>query len=356
MTKDEAILEFIGLARTHICEQDIDPNMEYNIKRNFDSIVEAVVVCYKHEMIPKLIICNTYNKYSSILPIKKSKDSCDYYLLYDIHLYELNKLLNTFFLSSDENVGHDIWKFAYELFEEESALSKDEMMITYYGLNKIALGPYAMEIDECDEADFILDVQEKYILAHEVGHWIFEMIQQKENQKFINLADLEVVLEDIKVLLCEVYEQYEGIFQEKDYMGFIDEQKKIVHNNSRIVEECFADAIAYSYVFDFINKVYENSLEKKLCAGKALLLIMSNLQLLAIHHMTVSDESFENATSIRLAFFRNYTELYFENEEKTYSEMLEGVVFRYESRITNLILECFSELEDRRENIYNAIH
>lgn len=77
---------------------------------------------------------------------------------------------------------------------------------------------------------------------------------------------------------------------------------------------------------------------------------------LAIHHMTVSDESFEKATSIRLAFFRNYTELYFENEEKTYSEMLEGVVFRYESRITNLILECFSELEDRRENIYNAIH
>lgn len=356
MTKDEAVLEFIGLARTNICEQDIDSNIEYNIERNFDSIMEAVVVCYKRERIPKLIICNTYNKYSSILPIKKSKDACDYYLLYDIHLNKLNKLLNTFFLSSDEIVGRDIWKFAYELFEEEAILSKDEMMITYYGLNKIALGPYAMEIEECDEVDFILDVQEKYILAHEVGHWIFEMIQQKENEKFINLEDLEVVLEDIKVLLCEIYEQYERILQDKDYIGFIECQKMIVHNNNRIVEECFADAIAYSYVFDFINKVYANNLEKKLCAGKALLLIMLNLQLLAMHHMTVSEESFENATSIRLAFFRNYTELYFENEEKTYTEMLEGVVVRYESRITNLILECFSELENRSENIYSAIY
>ena len=35
--------------------------------------------------------------------------------------------------------------------------------------------------------------------------------------------------------------------------------------------------------------------------------------------------------------------------------MLEHTVVRYEERITNIMLECFSELEDRGDNIYDAL-
>lgn len=71
--------------------------------------------------------------------------------------------------------------------------------------------------------------------------------------------------------------------------------------------------------------------------------------------MTISDESFEEAISIRLVFLRNYSRLYFEGDEKMFDKMLEETEIRYEERIANLMLECFSELENRGDNIYDAL-
>lgn len=122
-----------------------------------------------------------------------------------------------------------------------------------------------------------------------------------------------------------------------------------------IREECFADAIAYAMIFSYVDCSYLNDLEQKLLAGKALFLQMMNLQLLAMQNMTVSDESFEVAISIRLGFLRNYSRLYFEGHEKRFDKMLEETVIRYEERITNLMLECFSELENRGDKIYDAL-
>lgn len=98
-----------------------------------------------------------------------------------------------------------------------------------------------------------------------------------------------------------------------------------------------------------------DDLNRKLLAGKALFLEMMNLQLLAMQHMYVSEESFEAATSIRVGFLRNYAQLYFEGNERLFDNMLEEAVVRYEERITNIMLECFSELEDRGDNIYDAL-
>ena len=100
---------------------------------------------------------------------------------------------------------------------------------------------------------------------------------------------------------------------------------------------------------------FNNEINKKLLAGQALFLEIMNLQLLAMQHMTVSEESFESSVSIRLGFFRNYVGLYFEQVEKSFEEMIQNTVVRYENRITNLMIECFNELEKRADNIYDGL-
>ena len=82
---------------------------------------------------------------------------------------------------------------------------------------------------------------------------------------------------------------------------------------------------------------------------------MMNLQLLAMQQMAISEESFESSTSIRIGFLRNYVGLYFEGNEKIFETMLVNTVERYETRITNPMLECFSVLEDRADNIHAVL-
>lgn len=108
-------------------------------------------------------------------------------------------------------------------------------------------------------------------------------------------------------------------------------------------------------IYNYIQVEFNNEINKKLLAGQALLLEIMNLQLLAMQHMTVSEESFESSVSIRLGFFRNYVGLYFEQVEKLFEEMIQNTVVRYENRITNLMIECFNELEKRADNIYDGL-
>lgn len=108
-------------------------------------------------------------------------------------------------------------------------------------------------------------------------------------------------------------------------------------------------------IYNYIQVEFNNEINKKLLAGQALFLEIMNLQLLAMQHMTVSEESFESSVSIRLGFFRNYVGLYFEQVEKSFEEMIQNTVVRYENRITNLMIECFNELEKRADNIYDGL-
>ena len=135
----------------------------------------------------------------------------------------------------------------------------------------------------------------------------------------------------------------------------IHEQKELVLENDGILEECFADAIAYAMTFTYVQTKHPNDQRKLVFAGQALFLEMMNLQLLAMQHMAVAEESFEVSTSVRLGFLRNYAYLYFEESKEQFDCMLEKTVLRYEERITNPMLECFAELERRADNIYHAL-
>ena len=358
MNVDDMVLEFVERSRVNIKHDEISYDKERQIKRIYDECLSSILKEFSIEIIPSLIICNSFNKYSTILPVRVNQDNYKYYLLYDCYLNRINRQLDVIFFA-ENNSEHDIWKLSYELFAEDALLNKDTVLFTYFGLNKIGLGPFELESINSTQLDFVEAIQERYIIAHEVGHWIYKNsinpnkncdynIKFDENQSFL--------LNDIKSLLSELYREYENKFRTEEYFQTLKEQGDIVReNNSSIHEECFADAIAYAMVFSYVESEYPNNNNIRILAGQALLIEMLNLQLLAMQHMTTSEESFESSTSIRLGFLKNYAVLYFEKIEDLYDNMLKETIERYESRITNIMLECFATLEDRADNIYDGL-
>lgn len=133
--------------------------------------------------------------------------------------------------------------------------------------------------------------------------------------------------------------------------------------NDKIIEECAADAIAISAVLQYIESFDDEDLAQmgfgnrdlQSAALEAMLILFMNLQILAMQKMTVSPESFEIQSSIRLAFFRNYIYIHYEDMGSEFNRLLENTALRYEERITNLILESFSELEERATNLDNKL-
>ncbi len=357
MNIDDMVLKFVEISRTCNREDSLSET-EYNkIKLLYNSCLSSIVKDFDSEFIPSLVICNTYNKYSTVLPVKLKQHKYKYYILYDHYLNEISRLFNAIYFDSND-AGHDIWKLSYELFAEDALLEKDYALLSYYGLNKIALGPFEINFESQKNLDFISDIQEHYIIGHELGHWIYKALNNTGNDNLFNINFDEnwiALLKDIQDILCELYTVYEKKFKDKDYVELIHEQRSIINENSAILEECFADAIAYAIIFRYIQVEYNNEKNKKLMAGQALFLEIMNLQLLAMQHMTVSEESFESSVSIRLGLFRNYVGLYFEHNEKLFEDMIQNTVMRYENRITNLMLECFNELEKRADNIYDGL-
>lgn len=358
MNIDDMVLEFVERSRVIIKHDEISDDKERQIKRIYDECLSSILKEFSAEIIPSLIICNSFNKYSTILPVRINQDNYKYYLLYDCYLNQINRQLDVVFFA-ENNSEHDIWKLSYELFAEAALLNKDTVLFTYFGLNKIGLGPFELESITLTHLDFVEAIQERYIIAHEVGHWIYKnSINPNKNCDYnIKFDDNQSsLLNDIKSLLSELYREYENKFSEKEYFQTLKEQGDIVReNNSSIHEECFADAIAYAMVFSYVESEYPYNNNIRILAGQALLIEMLNLQLLAMQHMTTSEESFESSTSIRIGFFKNYAVLYFEGIEDLYDSMLKETIERYEERITNIILECFATLEDRADNIYDGL-
>lgn len=355
-SKDEFVLDFIRCLKVHINKPVISAKEKDEIELSFNQILESALKKSNEDTSLKLVICQSCTKYSSILPVRDRNHNYLYYLVYDQHLNHINKVFNTLFFS-DIDSGHDIWKLSYELFAEEAMISNKALLVTYYGLNKVALGSFEI-VSEQASADlaFFYSIQEKYILAHEVGHWIFELSHNSEKRNLLNVSiDLNCLADEIKVILQEIYSAYSQSYTHPDYQSLIQEQKSIIDRETGIVEECVADAVAYAFIFSYVAEEYHSIPSRKLLAAQALFLEMMNLQMLAMHHMTISDESFENMTSIRLGFFRNYVGLYFENDRDSFSSMLEYSVNRYEKRITTPMLDCFSALEQREISLCNAL-
>ena len=359
MNIDTSILEFIKKTRISLQYSILSDSEQERLKLLFDECLSFVVKEYYPEHIPSLIICNTYNKYSMVLPVRINKSEYKYYLLYDCYLNQINRLFDSIYLDNNDST-HDIWKLSYELFAEDALLDNNEILVSYYGLNKVGLGAFEVKCDVQVNLDFILHIQERYIIGHEIGHWIYMINESNMEHKelLLNISlddDWSGFMNNIKNLLIDLYKEYELKYKSMEYIQLIEEQSDIVNSNREILEECFADAVAYAMIFAYIDSDYSNNISLKILAGQALFLQMMNLQMLGMQHMYVTEKSFEKATSIRLGFFRNYVGLYFDKDESLFNNMLEETVIRYETRITNLMIESFSELEYRADNIYDAL-
>lgn len=186
----------------------------------------------------------------------------------------------------------------------------------------------------------------------------------KDERKAVNLNlkdKLSYTIQNISDMVYDIFRQYQTQFAGKDYFELIQEASASI--NDKIIEECAADAIAISAVLQYIESFDDEDLAQmgfgnrdlQSAALEAMLILFMNLQILAMQKMTVSPESFEIQSSIRLAFFRNYIYIHYEDMGSEFNRLLENTALRYEERITNLILESFSELEERATNLDNKL-
>lgn len=92
------VSKFVEISRAHNQKDDFSEN-EYNrIKTIYDNCLSSIIKNFDAEFIPSLIICNTYNKYSTVLPVKMKQNKYKYYVLYDRYLNELTGCLMQFIL------------------------------------------------------------------------------------------------------------------------------------------------------------------------------------------------------------------------------------------------------------------
>lgn len=328
----------------------------------FDEILGLTLQNVRDSEIIRLFLCDSYNTYSQVCSVRLNDGSVKDYLVLDQHMDALNRIFNAIFLSENDS-GHDVWKLAYELFMEERMVSRDNLLSAYFGMNKLALGDYDCQKELFSkENNFLVYVQMAYIIGHEIGHWIQAVADTDKGAERLNLKDnVFYTRENILAILQDIYAAYEKQFQDKDYHKLIMEQKELLKGS--IVEECTADAIALAAVFALIDRMTDAELESlgfddedsQLVALRAILIVMLNIQILAMARMTMSLDSYENEVSIRISFLRNYVYQYFEDIPDELNRELETVIQRYEHRITNVLLEAFSELEERMDELHERI-
>ena len=152
------ILDFIKSSRINAFDNDFLESEQDKIKEIYDRCLLAITKEYNAEYMPNLIICRTYNKYSTVLPVRIKNNDFKYYILFDCYLRDINRLLNALYFD-DNDSGHDIWKLSYELFAEDALIDNRDVLLSYYGLNKVALGPFDVDIKSQEDLEFYVEIQ-----------------------------------------------------------------------------------------------------------------------------------------------------------------------------------------------------
>lgn len=360
--QDRFISEFLSATR-------VDALGTYTTERSvqlkemlFDEILNSVLKNISTELPLQLFLCDTYDLFSRVFSLQMKSQESVFYLLFDQHMEIVNRIFNAIYLSEVDS-GHDVWRLAYELFMESSIVERNVLHSSYFGMNKLALGDYTSKKEWfSEENNFFSFVQSAFIMGHEIGHWICDVNKDACKASNLNLKDeLSYTIQNISDMVYDIFRQYQIQFAGTEYFDLIQEVAASI--NEKIIEECTADAVAISSVLQYIEHFDDEDLAQmgfgdrdvRSAALEAMLILFMNLQILAMQKMTVSSESFEIQSSIRLAFFRNYIYIYYEDMSSEFKRLLENTVLRYEERITNLILESFSALEERIINLDNKL-
>jgi hypothetical protein len=263
---------------------------------------------------------------------------CDTYLMY------LCGYLDTMYLSEKEVEG-DVQKLINKMLAEECMMCKKDSAALYFALGYCSHGAYSIEDEILDESEVLSkmeQLQEWYIMAHEIGHWLFY------KNTYQNSETAKKVKHGVKELICDYIEQgrTRGLDGES-YQEYLDICVDEIYNEDFIIEECVCDTFAYSFVFKkAISQGYK--LEDII---EAIFLLYLNLEVFSMVNLTVSEfDTYDVETSIRLIFLKYYLKEFAMTEEG-YQEVLQRVYFRYEDRIMSQVLNSLEKVDEKMENL-----
>lgn len=341
---ERLVLDLI-LSRRHEIVPKISYHSDTELMNKFQDVLAAVN--YQNAPPISVYISCSYQKYSFIASQKKG-DSYSYYMFYDKHLMEYYGILNSIFLCEQESEA-DLWKFSYQIFSEETYMEDEKIAALYTSMNFNALEDYncSNEFDNPQNIQWI-DIQTDYIFAHEIGHWLYSLQEYQ--------IDRDKALEEIQEILEAVYDSLLRTSAEYNELELISETLAKLRQNGDIIEECFCDAVAFSYIFSKVENAGYNNIDKKE-AVKSLFLCIFHTQILSLCNYTVSEQNnYEIISSVRFAFVRNYISCFLEGcEIPIFNEFLTDLGETYERKITSYILKAFTTIETRISTLYDNI-
>ena len=286
---------------------------------------------------------DSFQKFSECIRINW-RGSVQDILLYDAYLIFLCGYLNTMYLSEKEVVG-DVQRFISKVLAEECMIYKKDSAALYWALDYHSRNAYSIEEELLDEGKALSQmeqVQEWYIMAHEIGHWMFYKSTYRDSE----IA--KKIKSGVKELICDYIGQSKAsVMDGKGYQEYLDACMDEIYNENFIIEECVCDTFAYSFVFKkAISQKYklENIIE-------AILLLYLNLEVFSMVNLTVSDfDTYDVETTIRLIFLKYYLKEFAMTEE-CYQEVIQRAYFRYEERIMSQVLNFLEKADDMMENL-----
>ena len=70
MNIDENVVKFIKSSRCSVYTSELSESEETRLRVLFNDCLSAIINQYVEEFMPSFIICDTYNKYSTVLPVR----------------------------------------------------------------------------------------------------------------------------------------------------------------------------------------------------------------------------------------------------------------------------------------------
>lgn len=258
---------------------------------------------------PEIVLCNSFDKHSNLLHWREK-----WYVVYDRHFSQLLKDLNRIFFFEENEI--DAYKIIAQIYAEELFL-KGKFVKSGQSINsffKKDKKKYCMN----PEFEEVLKIQEAFIISHELAHWFYFRIQEKE--KVSRALDMH-------------YEKCRGYFdeveREKTVQAADDKIIKLVFHyfkvNPGIQEESYCDISAITFLLAHFKVLSNlNSIE----AASAAFLALYAMQLTGFIKYSVNayytdhlekeidTEVMDLEIMLRVIIFLKYLEEYFDRFEK----------------------------------------
>lgn len=309
--------------------------------------LKCLLSYYSSSEKPEIILCNSFDKHSNLLNWREK-----WYVVYDKHFTQLLSNLNRiFFLEENEIDAYKVIAqiYAEELFLKGKFVKSGQFINSFFKSDK---KEYCMN----SKFEEILKIQEAFIISHELAHWFYFRIQEKEKVSRI----LDMHYEKCREYFNEVAREKTGeTVQEAD-----DKIIKLVFDyfkaNPRIQEESYCDISAISSLLAHF-KVLSNLNSIEIAYAMQLIGFIKYSVNAYSNNLDkkINTEVMDLEIMLRVIIFLKYLEKYFDRFEKEQADEYKQnqTVWIYKSShwlydklkyVGNLLFSC-DETESNKE-------